>query len=179
MIRPLFAALLLTTPAVAQQRVLSLGGATTEIVYALGAGSSLIAADSTSTFPAAAAALPKLGYVRALSAEGMLSMAPDMVLAAPEAGPPAVLDQVTAAGLRVIHLPDGATEAGLLDRIRAVGASLNRPGPAAMLAADVQAKLARVQPPSPPRPPTRTSCSSCAPAGALPSLQGAIPRPTP
>lgn len=62
-------------------RVLSLGGSVTEIVYALGQQDRLIGRDTTSSFPAEVQALPDVGYVRALSPEGVLSVQPDLILA--------------------------------------------------------------------------------------------------
>ena len=58
------------------QDVIAIGGDVTEIVYALGQGYRLLARDATSTYPAAARALPDVGYMRRLSAEGVLSFAP-------------------------------------------------------------------------------------------------------
>ncbi|MDP5347127.1 MAG: ABC transporter substrate-binding protein, partial [Paracoccaceae bacterium] len=63
------------------QRVLALGGAVTEIVYALGQGDRLVARDSTSLYPPETATLLDVGYVRALSPEGVLSVDPDLILA--------------------------------------------------------------------------------------------------
>ncbi len=87
-----------------QRRVIVVGGALAEIVYALDAQSTpqgvLVATDTTCTFPAAASALPKVGYQRALSAEGLLSLRPDLILASSEAGPPGALSQVKQAGRR-------------------------------------------------------------------------------
>ena len=60
--------------AAAQDRVVSLGGSVTEIVAALGEGDRLVGRDTTSTVPETVRALPDLGYVRALSAEGVLSV---------------------------------------------------------------------------------------------------------
>ncbi len=84
------------------KRVVSIGGALTEIIYALEADALLIGSDTTSTFPAVAKALPKIGYQRALSAEGILSLNPDLVLLTTEAGPPAVLKQLETAGVRIV-----------------------------------------------------------------------------
>src|SRR5690606_39294352 len=68
------AALLFAAPAHAEgQRIVSVGGSTTEIVYALGAGDTLVGVDSTSIYPRKADALPDVGYVRQLAAEGLLS----------------------------------------------------------------------------------------------------------
>src|SRR5690606_33392795 len=88
-----FLGLLFLQPAFAAERIVTLGGDVTEIVFALGAGAAVVATDVSSVHPAAAAALPKLGYQRTLSAEGVLAQAPTLTLASDEAGPPPVLDQ--------------------------------------------------------------------------------------
>ena len=88
-------------------RVVVLGGDLTEIAFALEAGGRLVAADDTSLWPPEAGVLPKVGYLRRLSAEGILSLAPDLVLASAEAGPPAVLDQLRSAGVVVAAGPTG------------------------------------------------------------------------
>jgi len=107
-------------------RVVSVGGAVTEMVYALGAGGALVGADSTSVHPSEARRLPRVGYMRQLSAEGVLSLKPALVLATAEAGPPAVLEQIRGAGvplerLHVRHSPDAVRE-----NIRAIAAALGR-----------------------------------------------------
>lgn len=93
-----------TTP-----RVVSAGGTVTEIVYALGQGHLLVGVDSSSLYPEAATKLPQVGYVRALSAEGLLSLAPTLVLTTVDAGPPAVMTQIRSTGVRVETVPGGAT----------------------------------------------------------------------
>ena len=75
-------AALAAAPALAAPaRIVSLGGAVTEIVVALGAQEQLVARDSTSTFPPSVATLPDVGYVRALSPEGVLALGPELILA--------------------------------------------------------------------------------------------------
>jgi len=71
------------------RRIVSIGGALTEILYALQAQSELVAVDTTSSFPDAAQKLPNVGYARSLSTEGVLAMAPTMILATEDAGPQA------------------------------------------------------------------------------------------
>ncbi|MCS6995361.1 MAG: ABC transporter substrate-binding protein [Casimicrobiaceae bacterium] len=110
----------------APARVVSVAGSITEIVYALGAERSLVAVDTTSLYPEAATRLPKVGYLRALSAEGILALKPDLVLATVEAGPPTVMKQLTAAGVRVETLPAGHTIEALRERVRRVAALLGR-----------------------------------------------------
>ncbi len=87
------------------RRLVSVGGALTETLYALGAQADLVGVDTTSLHPAAAQALPSVGYARSLSAEGVLSLRPTLVVATEDAGPPAVLRQLEAARvpLAVLH----------------------------------------------------------------------------
>jgi iron complex transport system substrate-binding protein len=80
-------------------RLISLSGGMTEVVYRLGAERWLVATDTTSVFPEAALRTPKVGYMRTLSAEGVLSLKPTVVLGTNEVGPPAVLDQLRDAGV--------------------------------------------------------------------------------
>ncbi len=62
-------------------RIVSIGGAVTEIVYALGFGEKVVAIDLTSGFPAAVRKLPSIGYMRTLSPEGVMSLTPTIILA--------------------------------------------------------------------------------------------------
>lgn len=101
----LIAALPLTVLAAKQDKIVALGGDVTEIVYALGAQSSLVARDSTSQWPPEATALPDVGYLRQLNAEGILATRPDLVLASSQAQPSLVLKQVEQSHVRVITVP--------------------------------------------------------------------------
>lgn len=126
-------------------RILAVGGDLAEIVFALGAGDRVIAADDTAKWPPEAAALPKVGYMRRLAAEGILALAPDLVIASADAGPPAVLDQLRAAGLHVEVGPGGHDMASVAPKIDFVGRTLGLPDAAARLADTVGAEMARVE----------------------------------
>lgn len=102
-------------------RLITVGGALTETVFALGLEHGLVGADSTSTHPAAAQQLPKVGYLRQLSAEGVLSLRPTAVLCTAEAGPPQVLQQLQAAGIRVTRVPANHGWQAVRDKVHAVG----------------------------------------------------------
>ncbi len=120
------ASALVATGAAAAERVVSVGGAITEIVYAIGAQESLVGVDSTSTFPPEAAALPDVGYLRQLSAEPILSLRPTLVLAAADAGPPAAIEQLRGAGVRVVPVPGDHTPEGVIEKVAIVAAALHR-----------------------------------------------------
>ncbi|WP_075217109.1 heme/hemin ABC transporter substrate-binding protein [Mongoliimonas terrestris] len=121
------------------RRVVSVGGAVTEIVYALGEDARLTAVDTTSYFPTEAGALPKVGYYRALSAEGLLSVNPDLLLLQDGAGPPDALAVLKASGIAIADVPDEVSPEGLQAKIRAVGRALGVEDKAEALADQVAA----------------------------------------
>ena len=106
------------------RRIVSVGGAVTERIFALGAGERVIAVDSTSTFPISTGALPRIGYMRALPTEGLLALNPDTVLLSSEAGPPQALAVLRSTGLAMSVIPDRAGGAALTGKLTVIGASL-------------------------------------------------------
>jgi iron complex transport system substrate-binding protein len=130
------------------RRIICVGGALTETIYALGAQGELVGVDTTSLYPPEAQQLPSVGYARTLSPEGVLSLRPTLVLASGEAGPPAVLRQLEAARVPVHLLDADHRIEGLVQRTRQLGALIGRADAAQALAAaierDWQAAQARV-----------------------------------
>ena len=127
-------------PAMADEaRVVSLGGSVTEIVVALGAAESLVARDTTSNYPQSVTALPDVGYIRALSPEGVLSVQPTLILTEDDAGPPEALDVLRAAGVPLVMMPGDPSPEGVIAKITAVADALNLPDEGAKLAAEVAA----------------------------------------
>lgn len=125
-------------PVAKARRIVSVGGALTEIVYALDAQAELVGVDTTSLYPATAQQLPQVGYARTLSAEGVLSLAPTQLIATEEAGPQTVLRQVRDAGVPVAVLNANNQFEGLLERVKQVGQITGRAEPAARLAHSLQ-----------------------------------------
>ena len=125
-------------PVVKARRIVSVGGALTEIVYALEAQGELVGVDTTSLYPVVAQQLPQVGYARTLSAEGVLSLAPTQLIATEEAGPQAVLRQVRDAGVPVAVLNANNQFEGLLERVKQVGRITGRADSAARLAQALQ-----------------------------------------
>ncbi|MED5597314.1 heme/hemin ABC transporter substrate-binding protein [Janthinobacterium sp. P210006] len=125
-------------PLVKARRIVSVGGALTEIVYALDAQGELVGVDTTSLYPATAQKLPQVGYARTLSAEGVLALAPTQLIATEEAGPQTVLRQVRDAGVPVAVLNADNKFEGLLDRVKQVGQITDRVEPAARLASSLR-----------------------------------------
>lgn len=83
------------------QRWVSAGGALSEWVSALGGEAKLVGVDTTSQHPESLKSLPSIGYQRSLSAEGILSLRPDILIGTEEMGPPPVISQVRSAKVQV------------------------------------------------------------------------------
>jgi iron complex transport system substrate-binding protein len=125
----LVAALLIgAAPALAQERVVVAGSALCETIAALGQGHRVVGRDTTCTHPAEMAALPDIGYLRALSAEGLLALGPDLILAGPDAGPPETMALVEASAVPVIRVAAEYTEEGVIAQIEAVAQALGVEG---------------------------------------------------
>ncbi len=105
-------------------RIAVAGGSITEILYFLGAEAQIVGVDTTSTFPSAAREFPSIGYVRNLSAEGLLSISPKLVLGEEDMGPPNVVAQIAKTGMPIISIPEVRSAIGILDKVRCVAAIL-------------------------------------------------------
>jgi len=127
------------------QRIVSIGGAVTEIVYALGAASSVVGIDSSSVYPEATAQLPNVGYLRTVSAEGMIALQPSLVITTTEMGPPAALEQLRAAGIPVLALDAAPNVGAARARIRGVARALGREADGERLLSRLDQDLATAQ----------------------------------
>ncbi|MGO4624079.1 hemin ABC transporter substrate-binding protein [Ensifer sp. 2YAB10] len=122
-------------------RVVSVGGAITEIIYALGEEDRLVGRDSTSTYPEAAKALPDVGYMRQLAPEGIIAANPSAIIAVEGSGPPEALAVLKQANIAFTSVPETFDKAGIPSKIRAVGAFLGVEEKAETLAKSVEADL--------------------------------------
>ncbi|MEW9854631.1 heme/hemin ABC transporter substrate-binding protein [Novosphingobium sp. M1R2S20] len=100
-------------------RVVCIGGAITEILYALGQQARIVAVDTTSQYPPVALREKRsVGYMRAVSAEGVLSMRPTLILAMEDAGPPQALEQLRASGISLVRIDNTLSPAAVTGRVR-------------------------------------------------------------
>ena len=127
------------------QRVVVIGGALAEIVYALGKEAALVGSDTTCTYPEAAGKLPKIGYQRALSAEGLLSLRPDLIIASAEAGPDSVLQRVADSGVKMLRFTEHHDVGSVREKIGGVAAALRAPAAGETLLARFNAEWQHVQ----------------------------------
>lgn len=144
-----FAALsLVAGPALAQEikpvdtsRLVTVGGAVTEIVFALGYGDKVIARDITSFYPDEVNKLPDVGYMRALSPEGVLSVNPSAILMIQGSGPKETIDVLSKASVPLVSIPEGYDRDALVAKIKAVGKALGADAKADELASKVAADV--------------------------------------
>lgn len=136
-------AVLTASAALAQSpaRILSIGGDVTEILYALGFGDQIVAVDTTSLYPPDALRDKKnVGYMRALSAEGVLSVGAARIIAGDRAGPVEVVTALKGA-LPYVEVPEGSSAEGVLNKIKLIAAAVNADEAGTMLAAKVSGGL--------------------------------------
>ncbi len=117
--------------------LVTIGPSVTEIVYALGAGDQIIGTDQSSKTPEGAK-VAKLGYHRQLSAEGLISLKPSRIIGTDNMGPPAVLEQLKAAGVEVTIMPSGNTLNDLYQQINALADLFDRESAGAELRQNLQ-----------------------------------------
>ncbi|MBR1144807.1 hemin ABC transporter substrate-binding protein [Bradyrhizobium sp. AUGA SZCCT0431] len=127
-------------------RIVSIGGAITEILYALGFEDRLAGVDATSLYPTSALRdKPNVGYMRQLSAEGVLGLNPSLVLAVQGSGPKETMDVLEAAKVPLVLVPEIFSEQGLLDKIKLVGRAMGADARAECLTAAVSGDLAQLR----------------------------------
>ncbi|MEV0530468.1 ABC transporter substrate-binding protein [Kitasatospora sp. NPDC050463] len=107
-------------------RIIPLNGSLAEIVFSLGLGPKVVARDVSTTFQQAAA-LPVITQAHDVSAEGVLSLHPTVVLADRSTGPAEAIAQIRAAGVPLIVLDDAKRLADVGPRIDTVAAGLGVP----------------------------------------------------
>lgn len=105
------------------ERVVPLTGSLSEIVFSLGLGESVVARDVTATFEQAKD-LPVVTRAHDVSAEGVLSLKPTLVLAQSGTGPAESLEQIRDAGVPLLVIPPAQELDDVGTRIDAVAEAL-------------------------------------------------------
>mgnify|MGYP001948581163 FL=1 len=127
-----------------QQRIISAGSAVTELVLALGAEDQLVAIDVTSRFPQSDK-LPKIGYHRNLSAEGLIALQPTTLIGSDEMGPDTAISQLKSAGVAVEIVNTEASVDGLLKRIDQIAKITHTQENATAVKEEVSKKIAALK----------------------------------
>ncbi|SFC95201.1 iron complex transport system substrate-binding protein [Bosea sp. CRIB-10] len=124
------------------ERIVAAGGVVTEVLYALGQQDKIVGVDTTSQWPPEALKEKKsVGYVRALSAEGVLSLKPSQIIAVEGAGPPDALALLKESGTPITMIPEALTPEAVVSKIAAIGKAAGAAEPAQQLAAAVRTRF--------------------------------------
>ncbi|MBM3098536.1 ABC transporter substrate-binding protein [Gluconobacter cerinus] len=130
----------------AASRIACIGGTITETLYRLGAADQIVAVDTTSTWPEAALKDKKsLGYMRAISSEGVLSVKPDLILAMDAAGPADAMSQLVASGTPVVFVDSTPSPEAIISRTQFLAKVVNREQAGTQLAQDIQQKFSALE----------------------------------
>ena len=107
-------------------RIVVAGGSITEILFFLNESENIVAVDTTSNYPADAKNYPSIGYVRALSAEGVLSLNPTLIIGENDMGPENVLEQLKKTKIELRVLDERNTIKGIEDKISCIASILGK-----------------------------------------------------
>ena len=113
-------------PAGDSSRVVAAGGSIAEMLYSLGAGNLLVAVDSTARYLPETQDLPSIGYVRNLSAEGILALKPSLVLGEHDMGPAEVLNQISSVEVEVKRIDERHSTQGIIDKFVCIARILGK-----------------------------------------------------
>ncbi|TXR52192.1 hemin ABC transporter substrate-binding protein [Reinekea thalattae] len=138
---------MVTSPlfAEAPKRIVSADGSLTEIIFALGEQHRLVGVDTTSTYPQQASELPQIGYKRNLSAEGMLSLLPDVIVATQDSGPERVINQLQAAGVNIQTYSEQPSLDAVKEKILGIAELLEKPKQGQALWQQVEQQVAEAE----------------------------------
>ena len=126
------------------QRIISLSPANTEIAFALGAGSRVVGGTDADDYPPAAVALLKVVQNIKVLEEKIVSLRPDLILAAGDGfTPPADIQRLRDLGYPVLVLYAQSVD-GVLSDIRLIGSALDEASAAGTLTADMDARFSAI-----------------------------------
>ena len=117
-------------PAEDPSRVVVAGGSIAEMLYALQAGELIVAVDSTANYLPETIDLPSVGYVRNLSAEGILALKPSLILGEHDMGPAEVLNQISSVEVEVKRIEERHSTQGIIDKFICIARVLDQEGAA-------------------------------------------------
>jgi iron complex transport system substrate-binding protein len=138
----IYAFVLLTTSLSAQQRIITAGSSSTEIVCALGLTDRIIATDKTSYYPDKMQTLPSIGYRNSISVEGIISLKPDLVVFEKEYVSDELIAQLKSTGIKTLVVDHGQNFESTTTRIRVIAAAVNKKPEAEKLVAGLESDLA-------------------------------------
>lgn len=124
------------------RRIVTLAPHATELVYAAGAGASIVGVIKGSDYPPAARSLPVIGDVAALDVERIVMLAPDLVVTWPWTAP-AQVAWLRGRGVAVFQA-DARSLSGIADDVERIGALAGTEAEATSVARSLRERIARL-----------------------------------
>ena len=124
-------------------RIIAMAPSCTEILFALGLGSRVVAASIDSDYPPAAQRIPEVVDYNGANLERIEALKPDLLVAA-SFNTPQIIARLRALGFPVL-VTDPSTIAGILHDINLVGTATGVPGKAAAVVAALQGRINAVE----------------------------------
>ncbi len=126
------------------RKIVSIGGDVTETLYLLGRAQEIVAVDATSLFPPEALKQkPSVGYMRALSPEGVLSVGGTVIIASDKAGPADVVKALKASA-KYVEIGEGAHPEAVPEKVRAIAKAVDETAVGEKLASEIERDLAKL-----------------------------------
>jgi iron complex transport system substrate-binding protein len=126
-----------------KDRIVCVSKQLTELLFALHQGDKIVGVDLSSTYPAEATKLPTVGYHRMLSAEGIISLDPTIVVHQGDVAPPSVMEQVGKVGIPIKVYPAAATIDSTKILITQLGKEFGQDTAAKRLVAKMESDLSK------------------------------------
>lgn len=129
------------------QKIVSLSGALTETLVALGKEELLVGVDITSTYPVNLVEnLPKLGHISSINSEGILALKPDLVLVLKKGLRSELINQLQSAGVELMIIDQNFSIESTKEYITQIGKRLNSEVKADSLIQNIEKQLAKIKP---------------------------------
>jgi iron complex transport system substrate-binding protein len=119
-----------TSPAAATptaERIISLDGTLTELLFDLGYGDQLVGVDVTSSYPPAVNEVPKLGHVSKLNVEAILQLKPSLIFVNADAKDKPALQTLADANITIVPIPSKTSLDNAAHAARLLGKQLGTP----------------------------------------------------
>lgn len=127
------------------QRIVSLNGSNTEILFALGVGDQIVGVDTSGQTVPGAEKIANIGYQYQVSAEGVLGLNPTLIIGKPEVKPESAIQQFRATGIRVELLKEAVNFEEARQHVLQLGKLVNREEKAKELVAQLNEDIKRFE----------------------------------
>ncbi len=129
----------------AQQRIVTAGSSSSEIVCGLGMCDNIVATDRTSVYPEMLQAIPSIGYRSGITAEGIISQSPDLVIFEMGYVKDDVVSQLRSTGIKTLLVEQNGTLKNTEATINSISDALDKKEEGKKLIRQIKSDLEEVK----------------------------------